>query len=99
MCNIVHLLSSFSFIGHYTIRPNCPSSGVQVVMVKDSSACCKSVIFPPIVVSSGYFGFVCYHQFYLGVLGLQVVAFGSVQFLGCGCLEYSCWGRSSGVCW
>jgi hypothetical protein len=31
------LLSSYSFIGHYMFRPNWPSSGIQVVMVKDSA--------------------------------------------------------------
>jgi hypothetical protein len=40
-----------------------------------------------------------YHQFYFGVLGLHVVAFGFVWFVGCGCLECSCWGGSSVVCW
>jgi hypothetical protein len=40
-----------------------------------------------------------YHQFYLGVLGLHVVAFGFVLFVGCDCLECSCWGGSSVVCW
>jgi hypothetical protein len=30
--------SSHSFIGHYTFRPNWPSSGVHVEMVKDSAA-------------------------------------------------------------
>jgi heme exporter protein D len=39
-------------------RPNWPSSGVQVVMVKDSAAHCNAVFFPPIVVASGYFGYV-----------------------------------------
>jgi hypothetical protein len=57
-------------------QPNWPSSGVQVVMVKDSAACCNAVFFPPTVVAPGYFGYVGYHQFYLGVLGLHVVAFG-----------------------
>jgi hypothetical protein len=61
-------------------------------MVKDSAAHCNAVFFPPIVVVSGYFGYVCYHQFYLGVLGLNIVAFGFVWFVGCGCLECSCWG-------
>jgi hypothetical protein len=31
-------------------RPNWPSSGVQVVMAKDSAAHCNAVFFPPIVV-------------------------------------------------
>jgi hypothetical protein len=44
-------------------------------MVKDSAAHCSTGFFPPTVVASGYFGYVGYHQFYLGVLGLQVVAF------------------------
>jgi hypothetical protein len=42
-------------------------------MVKDSAAHCNAVFFPPIVVASGYFGYMGYHQFYLGVLGLHVV--------------------------
>jgi hypothetical protein len=37
-------------------RFNLPSSGVQVVMVKDSAAHCNVVFFPSIVVASGYFG-------------------------------------------
>jgi hypothetical protein len=71
-------------------RPNWPPSDVQVVVVKDSAARCNAVFFPPIVVASGYFGYVGYHQFYLGVLGLHVVAFGFVWFVGCGCLECAC---------
>jgi hypothetical protein len=39
-------------------RPNWPSSGVQVVVVKDSAAYCNAVLFPPIVVSAGYIGYV-----------------------------------------
>jgi hypothetical protein len=39
------ILSSYSFIGHYTFRPNWPSSGVQVVMVKDSAARCNEGFF------------------------------------------------------
>jgi hypothetical protein len=54
-CNVVHY-SFFRF--HYTFPPNWPSSGVQVVMVKDSAAHCNAVIFPSIVVASGYFGYV-----------------------------------------
>jgi hypothetical protein len=42
-------------------RPNWPSSGVQVVMVKESAAQCVAVFFPPIVVASGWFGYVGYH--------------------------------------
>jgi hypothetical protein len=37
-------------------RPNWPSSGVHVV--KDSAAHCNVVLFPPIVVASGYFDYV-----------------------------------------
>jgi hypothetical protein len=80
-------------------RPNWPSSGVQVVVVKDSIAHCNAVFFPPIEVACNYFGYVGYRQFYLVVLGLHVVASGFVWFLGYGCLECSCWGRSSVVCW
>jgi hypothetical protein len=74
---------------------NWPCSSVQVVMVKDSAV---AVFFPPVVVVSGYNGYVGYHQFYLGVLGLRVVALGFVWFVGCGCLECSCWGGSSVMC-
>jgi hypothetical protein len=56
------ILSSYSFVGPYTFRPNWPSSGVQVVTVKDSAAHCNAVFFPPIVVASGYFDNVGYHQ-------------------------------------
>jgi hypothetical protein len=42
-CNVVRC----SFVGHYMFRPNRPSSGVQVVVVKDSAA-------HPIVVASPY---------------------------------------------
>jgi uncharacterized membrane protein len=52
---------------HYMFLPNRPSSGVQVVVVKDSTAHCNAVIFAPIVVASGYFGYVGCHPFYLGV--------------------------------
>jgi hypothetical protein len=68
-------------------------------MVKDSAAQCNMTIFPPIVVASGYFGYVGYHQFCLGVLGLHVFAFGFVWFAGCGCLECSCWGDTCVMCW
>jgi hypothetical protein len=32
-------------------RPNWPSSGVQVVVVKESAAYCNAVFFPSIVVT------------------------------------------------
>jgi hypothetical protein len=76
-----------------------PSSGVEVVVVKDSAAYYNAVFFPSIVVASGCFGYVRYHQFYLGALGLHVVASGFVRFVRCGCFECSCWGGSSVVCW
>jgi hypothetical protein len=90
--NVVHC-SLFVFIGHYTCRANWPPSGVQVVVVKDSAAHCNAVFFPSLVI----FGYVSYHQFHLGVLGLYVVAFCFVLFVSCGCLECSCWGGSSVV--
>jgi hypothetical protein len=68
-------------------------------MVKDSAAHCNVVSFLPIVVASGYFGYVSCHQFCLDVLGLHVVAFGFVCFAGYGGLECSCWGEGSLVCW
>jgi hypothetical protein len=35
-------------------RPNWPSSGVQVVTVKDSCGHCNAVLFPVILVAPGY---------------------------------------------
>jgi hypothetical protein len=55
-------------------RPNWPSSGVQVVMVKDSAAHCNAVFFPPIVVASGYFGYVGCTWLLLVLFGVLVVA-------------------------
>jgi hypothetical protein len=48
------IVSSYSFIRHYTFRPNWPSSGVQVVMIKYSAAHCNAVFFLAVVVASGY---------------------------------------------
>jgi hypothetical protein len=45
---------SYSFVRHYMFWPNWPSSGVQVVMVKDSAAHCNVFFFPSSVVASGY---------------------------------------------
>jgi hypothetical protein len=39
------ILSSYFFIGHYMFRPNWPSSGVQVVTIKDIAAHCNAVFF------------------------------------------------------
>jgi hypothetical protein len=44
-CKVVHYSLSYSFIGHYIFRPNWPSSGVQVIMVKDSAVHCNAVFF------------------------------------------------------
>jgi hypothetical protein len=52
------------------------------VIVKDYAAHCNAVFFPRITVVPGYFGCVGYHQFYLGVFGLHMVAFGFVCFCG-----------------
>jgi hypothetical protein len=38
--------------------PNCPSSGVQVAVVKRYAARCIAVFLLPIVVASGWFGYV-----------------------------------------
>jgi hypothetical protein len=56
-------------------QPNWPSSGVQVVMVKDSAAHCNAVYSPPILVACGYLVMWVTISFYLGVLGLHVFAF------------------------
>jgi hypothetical protein len=55
-------------------RANWPSSGVQVVMVKDSAVHCNAVFFPSIVVASGYFGYVGCTWLLLVLFGLLVVA-------------------------
>jgi hypothetical protein len=61
VCNVV----DYSFFVYlyclYKFQPNRPSSGVQVVLVKDSAAHCNAVFFPPIVVTLAYFGYVGYH--------------------------------------
>jgi hypothetical protein len=46
--------------------------------------CLRILLLPPIVVGAGYFGYVGYHRFYLGILVLHVVAIGFVWFAGCG---------------
>jgi hypothetical protein len=55
MCNVVHYSLVFSLLDTTCFGLMWPSSGVQVVMVKDSAAHCNAVFFPPIVVASGYF--------------------------------------------
>jgi hypothetical protein len=55
-------------------RPNWSSSGVQVVVVKDSSAHYNTVFFLPTVVASGYFGYVGCTWLLLVLFGLLVVA-------------------------
>jgi hypothetical protein len=72
-------LSSYSFTGHYMFRSNWPSSGVQVVMVKDSAAHFIAVFFPPIVVVSGYLVMcvtVSFIWVFLGCTWLLLVLFG-----------------------
>jgi hypothetical protein len=61
--------------------PNWPSSGVQVVMVKDSAAHCNAVFLPPNVVASGNLLMWVTITFYLGVLGVHAVAFGLLVVL------------------
>jgi hypothetical protein len=56
-------------------------------MFTDSAAEFNAGFFPPIVVVSGYSGYVGYQQFYFAVLGLQEVPFGFLWFVGCGCLD------------
>jgi hypothetical protein len=68
-------------------------------MVKDSAAHCNAVFSLSIVIASGYFGYMGYHPFYLDVHGLHMVAFDFVGFVGCDCLECSCWGGCSVGCW
>jgi hypothetical protein len=40
-------------------------------MVKDSAAHCNVISFPRVLATFGYFGYVGYHQFYLGVRWLR----------------------------
>jgi hypothetical protein len=78
-------------------RPNWPSSGLEVVTAKDSAAHCNAVFFPPI--ASGYFSYAYCHKFYLGVLGLHVVALGSFGLLVMATLNVLYWSGSSVVRW
>jgi hypothetical protein len=68
-------------------------------VVKESAAHCNAVFYLSTVVSPSYFAYLGYHQYYLGVLGLHMVAFHFVWFVGCGCLECSRWDGSSVVFW
>jgi hypothetical protein len=53
------LLFLYWTLFHYMFRPKWPSSGVQVIVVPDSSAHYNAVFFPPIVIASRYlFGYV-----------------------------------------
>jgi hypothetical protein len=72
--------------------PNWPSSGVQVVMIKDSAAHSNAVSFPPTVVVSRCFGYLGCTLFLLFLFGLLVVAVLSV-LAGTG--VRLCVGRSS----
>jgi hypothetical protein len=48
------IFSSYSFTEQYMFRPNRPSSGVPLVVVKESSAHCNAVFVPAVVVASDY---------------------------------------------
>jgi uncharacterized membrane protein YqaE (UPF0057 family) len=50
---------------------------MQAVMIKDVAAYCNAVFFPPVVVASGYFGYVgcTWLPLLLVLFGLLVVAF------------------------
>jgi hypothetical protein len=61
------ILSSYSFVGHCMFRPNWPSSGVQVVMVKGSAVHCNAVLILHIVLASGYLVMWVTVNFLLGV--------------------------------
>jgi hypothetical protein len=90
----VNILSSFSLYWHYKFRPNQPPSGVKVVLIKESSAHCKAVLF--LLCSCLRLLLVMWvnQLFYLGVLELHVFALWFRWFVVCGYLEYSCWGGS-----
>jgi hypothetical protein len=56
-------LPSCSIVPQPTALPHAPaSSGVQIVVFKNSAAHCNAVFFPPILVASGYFGYVGYYN-------------------------------------
>jgi hypothetical protein len=77
----VNILSSFSLYScHYMFRPNRPSSGVQVVVMKESAAHCEAVLF----LSEYKYFWLCGLTgcFYLGVL----------EQLLCTCLPYGSFG-------
>jgi hypothetical protein len=68
------ILSLFSFIGHYMFRPNWTSTGVQVVMVKNSAAHSNVVLFLQLSLPLAFL-VVWVTISFLGVLELHVVAF------------------------
>jgi hypothetical protein len=47
----VNILSSSSLYCHYMFRPNRPSSGVHVVVMKVSTSHCNAVLFSYVVAS------------------------------------------------
>jgi hypothetical protein len=54
-------------------RPNWPSSGVQIVVVKASAAHCNAIFFLSILVASVIFGYVGCTWLLLVLFGLLVV--------------------------
>jgi hypothetical protein len=94
MCNIGYYSLVIFLYWHYMFWPNQPSSGVQVFVIKESVVHCNAVLF--LVCSClGLLLVMWVNQlFYLGVLELHVFALWFCWFVGCGCLECSCWGGS-----
>jgi hypothetical protein len=92
----VNILSSFSlYCCHYMFRPNRPSSGVQVVVMKESAAHCEAVLF----LSEYKYFWLCGLTgcFYLVSLNNCYARF--CWCVVCGCLEYSCFPYSSTWRW
>jgi hypothetical protein len=63
---------------HYMFRPNCAIFRCTGVVGKDSAATCNAVFFPPIVVTSGSFGYVGCAWLLLVLFGLLVVCWSAI---------------------
>jgi hypothetical protein len=82
---------SYSFIGTTCFGLSGHLQGVHGITVKDSGGHCNAAFVRPIVAASGCLVMLVTTSS-LGVLGLHVVVFGFIWFVGCGCLHCSCWG-------
>jgi hypothetical protein len=88
MCNVIHC--SFFLFLYLTLHVSAQPAIFRCTGCCVQAAHSNALFFPSVIVDSGYFGFMGYYQFYLGVLGFARGSFGFAGFVGCGCLECSC---------